>query len=581
MSTRNTRSMLLILFAFAWMPCNAIAEQQNRIDRVELAPNLPEPFHVRDWRAVAAGYDSLAFDLNARGEHLPLIWLDDSRVNIDRTGFGISSYVGDYRTLDGGGTKTGGGGGRVYESIATMGSVLGATLIGIDKTQGEHNWVEMCEAFYCTANGENLILNKPVDRSGNSFWYETFPHILFYSLADRYPDEAWMGPIVDDTARRWYEACVVLTDHGKSPDFNHTAFDFSKMTPVDNGRWKEPGSAGSIGWVQYVAYRRAIAAGNADDAERFLDAAGWCMRFLDEWPTNPYYEVQLLFGVYTAARMNAELDRDYDVHKMINWCFDRSVARQDMIMIAERWAGHDVYGLMGSRRQDERGAGGYAFAMNTFVTAWPIVPVARYDDRYARAIGKWTLNAANAARLFYANEHPPTRQSSPDWKGDPESVIAYEGIRNKWHSDRPDEVLFASGDPLTENWGPIETDFGLYGSAFVGVFGAIITPTDDEKILRIDLLATDFYREPAYPTYLYFNPYAVEKMVRIDVGTEARDVYDCVANRFVRRDVTGVTDLPVAADSAVVLVLTPVSGEVTRDRHRTLVDGVVVDYRDD
>jgi hypothetical protein len=574
MPAKFVRIFLLMMLAVT-PPLNAVAERQNRIERVELAPNLPEPFNMRNWKAVAEGYDRLAFDLNARGEHLPLIWLDENRINIDRTGFGISSYVGDYRTLN----EIEGA--RVYESIATMGSVLGATLIGIDKTRGEHNWVEMCEEFYCTANGEYLVLNKPVDRSGKSFWYETFPHILFYSLAERYPGVGRMDQIVDATAKRWYEACVVLTDSGRDPDFNHTAFDFSRMRPVDNGKWREPGSAGAIGWIQYVAYRRALAAGRDEDAQRFLNAAGWCMEFLDGWPTNPYYEVQLLFGAYTAARMNAELGRDYDVDKLINWCFSRSVARQDMIMIAERWAGNDVYGLMGSRRQDERGAGGYAFAMNTFVTAWPIVPVARYDDRYARAIGKWVLNAANAARLFYANEHPPSRQSSPGWKGDPGGVIAYEGIRNKWHADRPGEVLFASGDPLTEDWGPIETDFGVYGSAFVGVFGAIIAPTDDEKILRIDLLATDFYRDPAYPTYLYFNPYDVEKNVRVDVGDEAVDVYDCVANRFILRGVTGRTGLTIAADSAVVIVLTPASGEVTRDRGRTLVDGVVVDYRDD
>ncbi len=574
MVLRIVKILLLVLIAAMLPSITAVAEQQNTIDRVELAPKLPEPFKMRDWKAVAAGYDGLAFDLQAQGEHLPLIWLDENRINMDRTGFGICSYVGDYRTLN----EIEGA--RVYESIATMGSVLGATLIGIDKTQGEYNWVAMCEEFYCTASGEDLILNKPVDRSGGSFWYETFPHIMFYSLAERYPGVGEMDAIVDATAQKWYEACVVLTDNGREPNFNHTAFNFTSMQPVDNGKWREPGSAGAIGWIQYVAYRRALAAGD-EDAQRFLEAADWCMQFLNDWPTNPYYEVQLLFGVYTAARMNAELDRDYDIDKLINWCFDRSIARQDMIMIAERWGGNDVYGLMGSRRQDERGAGGYAFAMNTFVTAWPIVPVARYDDRYARSIGKWMLNASNAARLFYANEHPSSRQSCPDWKGDPNSFIAYEGIRNKWHADRPEEVLFASGDPLTENWGPIETDFGMYGSAFVGVFGAIISSTDDEKILQLDLLATDFYRDPAYPTYLYFNPYEVEKEVRIDVGDEAVDVYDCVANRFVHRGVVGSVTLLIPADGAVVVVLTPAGGDVTRERNKTLVDGVVIDYRDD
>ena len=68
-------------FIFVWFalmlamatPITAPAEQQNQIDRVELAPNLPEPYCMRDWKAVATGYDQLAFDLNTQGEHLPLL----------------------------------------------------------------------------------------------------------------------------------------------------------------------------------------------------------------------------------------------------------------------------------------------------------------------------------------------------------------------------------------------------------------------------------------------------------------------------------------------------------------------------
>ena len=35
-----------------------------------------------------------------------------------------------------------------------------------------------------------------------------------------------------------------------------------------------------------------------------------------------FYELQLPYGVYIAARMNAELGTDYDIEKMLNWCFD-------------------------------------------------------------------------------------------------------------------------------------------------------------------------------------------------------------------------------------------------------------------
>ena len=91
--------------------------------------------------------------------------------------------------------------------------------------------------------------------------------------------------------------------------------------------------------------------------------------------------------------------------------------------------GLDVQGLVGSTTD----GGGYAFAMNTFEWAGALVPLARYDTRYAHDIGKWTLNLANAARLFYPNAFDTAHQSSPEWAAahDSKSVIAYEGIR-KW-----------------------------------------------------------------------------------------------------------------------------------------------------
>ena len=129
--------------------------------------------------------------------------------------------------------------------------------------------------------------------------------------------------------------------------------------------------------------------------------------------------------------------------------------------------------------------GGYGFTMNTFVMAWPLVPLVRYDARFARAIGKWMLNAASAARLLYPGAHPPGRQSCPGWKGDPNNVIAYEGLMHNW---RRDEQLQAGGDPVVHRWGP-KTDLGVYGSAYVGIFGGIISRTDNAKILQLDLLA--------------------------------------------------------------------------------------------
>jgi hypothetical protein len=208
----------------------------------------------------------------------------------------------------------------------------------------------------------------------------------------------------------------------------------------------------------------------------------------------------------------------------------------------------------------------------------PMVPLARYEDRYTRAIGKWLLNAANAARLFYADEHSPQTQSSEFWTGDPQSSVAYEGLRHHWLGGEFDgEELYAAGDPLTYGWGP-QTDFGIYGSAVSGVFGSIIKTTNVEKILQLDLLAADFYRDAAHKTYLYYNPHPTNQSVAIDLGTGQFDLYDAIANRFVARSATGPTSFNVPKDNAVMLVLVPAGETQTRVGRQLISNGVVIDY---
>ncbi len=137
---------------------------QRDIAAVELMPNLPEPLKLIDWRQKARAYDRFVFDFSAQGRFLPLVYLDDSRVNIDRVTFGMPSYVGDPRR---GPARKG-----AQEGITCTGAVLGATLVGIDKSRGEHDYVAMCEAWFNSANDVNLVLNHQRQETGGSFWYE-------------------------------------------------------------------------------------------------------------------------------------------------------------------------------------------------------------------------------------------------------------------------------------------------------------------------------------------------------------------------------------------------------------------------
>ncbi len=151
----------------------------------------------------------------------------------------------------------------------------------------------------------------------------------------------------------------------------------------------------------------------------------------------------------------------------------------------------------------------------------------------------------------------------------PYHVIAYQGLRKV----RDDRTPYAAGDPIRYGWGAI--DLGLSGSSHVGIFGGIIDSTNDEKILQLDCLKTDFYHDRAYATYFYCNPYGIEKIVQIDGGSRARSLYDAFSHSFLQENVPHRTSFVLPADSAAVVLVSPGDGEITHEAGKMLIDGVV------
>ena len=381
----------------------------STIPRVERMPNLPQPYAMRDWSQVTRDYIDLLFDFEQRGDHLPLVrWLDEKQTMVS-----IPAFIG---------------GPRDPEAINFLGAVVSGSLVGLDmRNHRSHDWVTIGMNFFSVDEG--VYMNRLHGGTGTSFWYDIFPNILFFQLNDLYPDDPERDKQALTAARTWQEACVALgggTDPPTLPNFDHTGLNLKTMRPVEKG-WIEPEAAAGIAWLEYMAWVRF-------QDPRFLTAADWAIRSLQERPDDrsPLYEVLLPYGALVAARMNAELGRDYNVAKLVNACFEprgRPQARPGWGVISDCWNGLDAHGLVGSTTDGE----GYAFAMNTFEWAGALVPLARYDTRYAHDIGKWVLNLANAARLFYPDAHDAEHQSSFAWAQahDGKSVIAYEGIR-KW-----------------------------------------------------------------------------------------------------------------------------------------------------
>ncbi len=541
-----------VIFWLIFCLTSCLMGQQINIDRIEMMSNMPIPYQMRDWRQVTLGYDALVFDLNAVGQYLPLIWLNTNTVNYpNHDSFGLHTVVGTPNPFSG-------------EAINVLPAVIGASLVGVNKSdQNGHNWVLGCEEFFNRRPEENLYLNSPIYDSGQDWWYDTMPNVFFYQLYDLYPNTGDFAYQFTTIAERWLAAVKKMGGSSTpwtKPSMNYRAWIFSTMKPLTTGV-PEPEAAGAIAWILYQAF---VETGNTE----YRMGAEWAMEFLNSRTTNPAYELQLPYGAYIAARMNAELGTCYDIEKLLNWCFEVGPLRQ-WGSIVGNWGGYDCSGLIG-----EANSSGYAFIMNGFEQVGALLPLIRYDDRFARAIGKWVLNIANASRLFYPNYLPDNHQDSEGWahQYDPNSYIAHEAMRQSWQGISP----YATGDAISGGWGA--TNLALYGSSHVGIFGGIIDTTSVPMILKLDVLKTDYFHDQAYPTYLYFNPYNETKTVQIDVGSGQHDLYDLVTNSFLQTNVSGAASFSIPADAAVVVVITPTGGTITYHSDQTLINGVIVDY---
>lgn len=551
MHARTVRFALTALMLLASLPLYA---QQIDIPRVEQMPDMPQPYDMRDWEAVAQGYDTFVFNYSATGQYLPLIWNNPNPVNYPgHPSFGLDTVVGtpyDYHT----------------EAINAIPAVVGATLAGVDKSnQDGNNYALMCEEYFNNREEENVYLNGFIAQSGSDWWYDTMPNVFFYQLRDLYPGTGDFNYQFESVADQ-FAACVTALGGSTTPwsqaNMNYRAFSFSDMTPLAEGV-REPEAAGAIGWILYMAY-------NETGNEEYRIVAEQAMEFLDSRTSNPSYELQLPYGAYIAARMNGELGTHYDLEQIVNWCFDVGSLRNWGVILGN-WGGFDVDGLIG----EATGNSDYAFMMNGFQQASVLVPMVRYDDRYARAIGKWVLNLANATRLFYPYSLDGDHQDSEWWseEHDPNSFIGHESMREEWSGFSP----FATGDASSGGWGA--TNLMLYASSHVGYLGGMLETTDVEGILLLDMLKTDWYHNDAYPSYLSYNPHDSERTITLDVGEGAVDVYDAVTNMTLVSSATGETEIALPADEARLLVLIPSGASINHDSHgRMIANGAVVDF---
>ncbi len=557
-----------LLFIHCHMKASTQVIQQI-IPRVEQMPDLPKPLQIIDYKNLALRFDRIIYDFNAKGKFWPMVWLDSSKKNFPQTVVGMYTAVADVRQ----GTNNKG---MFHEALATMGAVLGASLVGIDKSnQQKLNYVGMLKNYFNKETGWNIMMNNTCPEVallgggyGRDWWYDVYPNLLFYAIYDKYPNEPGYTEIARSIADKFYGADSILNGN-----YDWSYFDYGKMAPMKNQICAQPDVAAGHAWLLYVAYKKF---GDA----RYLKGAVSALNALQAQKVNPTYELLMPFGAYLAARINGEMDKRFDMNKLLGWSFDgTAICREGWGVLVGNWNGIDISGIVGSTVDH----GGYGFLMNTYDAAWPLVPLVRYDQSYATAIGKWMLNAANATRFFYPQYMPDDHETIPGLAGVTKGVIGYEGIIKqssyKQHESLKAPVAQGDGPLWVPGKNPPESQFSVYGSGHVGIFGSIIRSTNVTGILQLNLLATDFYHDKAYPSFLYYNPFTTAKTVLIKVETGKKiDLYNTVSQRFIARNVSTAAPLKLASQNAAVIVCVPAGGKISYEGKKMLVDGIVVDY---
>jgi hypothetical protein len=535
---------------------------QTPISRVEAMPDMPESYQMLDWKEKAKSYDQFIFDWDNKSAVGPLIWLDDSRRNIDQTTFGLYTAIKDIRQ------GKNANNGEFHESLNSLAAILGAGLVGIDKTnQGGYNYVKMVQNYFNSDNGWNIIMNNTNPSVallgggyGRDWWYDILPNALYYAVCDVFPGVEGAEEIQRSIAEQFVKADSVLNGN-----YDYSYFDYAQMKGMVNNIPLQQDAAGGHAYVLLCAYHKF-------GDPRYLKHCKSAVEALLSQKESRFYEALLPLGAYTAACLNATEGTNYDVHRLLDWVFDGCqslTGRTGWGIIVGKWGDYDVSGLQGSITD----GGGYAFFMNSIKPAWPFIPMVKYQPQFAKAIGKWMLNNASACRLFYPGNIDEKHQWAPELKDITNNNVSYEGLRKK--DDYGKEELkgvspVAIGDgPKWIEGNPTESMFSVYSSSPVGILGAIVNTTNVEGILQLDCNATDFYTEKPYPVYLYYNPYGESESIHY-TSSQACDLFDIIAKEYVAKNVktTGSFDIP--GKEARIIVELPVGTTLS------LTDGKII-----
>jgi hypothetical protein len=342
---------------------------------------------------------------------------------------------------------------------------------------------------------------------------------------------------------------LISLAHQINYDFDDQGYRFDARKPwTKEDIYRQPDAIGGYAYLQLLAYQMF------GEAKYLAEAREGLLRYLS-FTQNPWYEVPSgAMACLAAARLSATEPR-IDVAKALGFVLDPG----GRPLQTGRWGVDEVGGLMAGFCTEPAGE---AYSMESLVTAGYLLPVLRYRPEFAGVVGRYLLNTSANMRLFYSDCIAPENQSRPELT----SAVPYERLTRMMGGKSP----YASGDYGSHR--------SIYGGAYALWWGELLKPTTDPRILRMSVAQTDFFVRKTFPTYLYYNPFAVATSVHISPMSEGSQLYDLGAHAFLHTREPGHLSLEIPAQDARVVVLIP-PGARRKVRNGTLFCGdVAVDY---
>ena len=552
--------------------------------RIESFPSQPVGYELIDWRKRSGDFVKFSLDPIARGEYLPLMWWDDTKIQDRKTTFGLPSYVGmngQWNVFL-----------NSHEGFVSMGTLVSGTWLGLDMSSypvpGSStpvNLVAMQDAYFSDKLQIFSDLISGDEPTGQTFFYELSPSIFVAPLCDRYPKEK-------ELAEKWRRSCTTwseVSDHlWRLNNYDFQSYDLASRQAVVKD-WTEPDVASGLAYLMLMAHQKW------PEDQRFYNECHHALMWLDKHPKNINYGMFAPFGVYAAARANAEHGSNYDVGKFFSWCFESSEVRgisphakstlegDDYGIISGKFGAVDVAGLVGASRiellsnsKKPKGRGNYVFAMETFAHSWPLVAAVRYDERLARSTGKWMYHAIHSARYFYPDQLPPEMQTNWNWASQHTTALPYEGIKDR-NCDTDQKGPYGCGDPTIHAWGP--SNLGLYSGCLSGSFGALVETTNHAQVVCLNLNATDTFAPKSFPSRLLYNAGSHKASISIQTPAGEYSVWDAIHDTFLAQSPEdGKLTLELPADEALVLVFVPRGATLISGHGRLSTGDVVIDY---